>query len=350
MSDEKWAKSRGESYRVYVESLAGEVTQLDKVESGSLDWSAFRDVRSGGEITVMNPPSVDWLSAKVRVTYLHNVTGAVVEVPLGVYLVTAVSEKITETAFVATLTLQDLGVVLVEDVTDEAVSYPVGTVVTDAVKAEISAAYPGCMLAVTDSSSTLPVGMAWPAATARIKIINELLAAVNYFSVWVDELGVFRAQPYMPPGQRPTGWEFAPGECSVISSKIDMERDLHSVANKVVLVSTTSNDPNSGFVSVVKDEDPESPYSYPSRGRWVAKVKTGVQAANQAVLDSLAQREMSEARELVRKDTYQGLWVPLGIHDNAVAPDGTVLSLVERKITLKPGTLNTYLFRKVERV
>ncbi len=348
-NSDKWSKSRSQSYRVYTISQSGAVDKLNCVDSGSLDWSVFRQVRSGGSIKLIDPPDVDWLSVRIRVSYVYRIPpGNEEEVVLGTYLVSAVDTKLSATGWETTVTLQDTITALVEDFVDSAVSYPAGTVVTDAVSEQLEASYVNSVLAVTESTAGLSVGMAWPAGTSRVKIVNDLLDAINYFAVWADELGTFRVQPYVPPNQRPVVWRFTADRTSVIRTDIDTDQDLHNVYNKVVLTSNSSNDPNSGFVGVAKDEDPNSPFSYPSRGRWVSKSKTGVKATSQQVIDDKAARLLNESRQVVRRDTIRGLWVPLDMHDNAQMPDGSVMSLVERKINLSPGALVTYVFRKVD--
>ncbi len=343
-----WTGPRAEAYRVDAISRDGRLTTLDDVKDGSLDWSVFRKIRGGGSITLVNPPDLDWLSTQIRVLYQYQAGRDVGQLPLGTYVVSKVDTKQTSIGLTVKLSLLDMVTLLVEDATIGAVSIPAGANITDAVKAQIAAATP-TLAAVTDSDATLHTGMAWPAGTSRLTIVNDLLDAINYYAIWADETGTLRAEPYMPPTQRTVSWRFDADATSIISTTIDDDIDLQSIPNRIVCTtSETQNTP--ALVGIAENNDPSSPYSYAARGRWITHRHTGVEAADQTTINEMAARRLEEAMQIVHRATIRYLWVPLALHENAQLPDGTVMSLVERKIKLSPGALVEGTLRRIETV
>ncbi len=341
-----WSARRAESFRADAITDDGQIIPLLSVAGGSMDWNVFRQVRGGGQITVVAPPDINWLTAKIRVSYDYlagDVSGSQV---LGTFLVSSIDWDTGTEGATAAMTLLDLTTMLVEDATPKTVNYPAGTVVTDAVVEQI-AAVTNEPTALTHSEAVLNSGMVWPPGTPRIKIINELLGAINYFSLWADENGLFRAEPYVLPHKRPVAWVFAENEASVISADTATELDLYEVYNRIICIASSHE---STLVGVATDEDPDSPYSYQARGRWRSNVENGVDATDQATINAIAERKLAEARQVVHRKKIQHLYVPLRLYENVRLDDGSVMALVEQTIQLQPGALVNSTLRRVERI
>lgn len=335
MSTVDWSQPRHETYRVTVITAAGELVRLDSVSAGRLDWSAFRTIRGGGNITIVNPPDINWLAARVRVSYHYRIGTTSGEQVLGTYLVS--KTEVTESAHgeTWTLTLLDTVTVLAEDATPSAVAYPAGAAVTTAVREQIEAATT-TPVAITHTNAVLRTPMAWPAGTPRIKIINDLLATINYFALWADPHGIYRAEPYRPPTQRTPVWTATTGVESITSTDIDNDVDYHKIPNRVVCVASGTHD-TPALVGTAENTNPGSRFSRPARGRWITRIDTGVEATDQTVIDELAGRRLADASQIVHRRTIRHLWVPLALHDTVRLPDGTIMALVEQRVTLQAG-------------
>jgi hypothetical protein len=89
-----------------------------------------------------------------------------------------------------------------------------GTTYLAAVQAVLTASGVGgtVQLDGTKQSTTLPNDMVWAltpnVATSWLRIINDLLQAISYRGLWVDENGTFRSGPYLAPSARPIEWIF----------------------------------------------------------------------------------------------------------------------------------------------
>src|SRR5690606_23496078 len=93
-----------------------------------------------------------------------------------------------------------------------------------------------------DSTETLTSGMVWPAGTSKLRIINDLLSAINYFSLRCDGHGRYVAAPYLAPASRPVVRRFVPAPDAIHLPEFTRDRDLAGIPNKVVLVSSGSGD------------------------------------------------------------------------------------------------------------
>lgn len=62
----------------------------------------------------------------------------------------------------------------------------------------IAASYGGVTpipVSIPDFGLKLPAALSWDAGTTRLKAVNDLLQAINYFPAWIDETGTLRSSP-----------------------------------------------------------------------------------------------------------------------------------------------------------
>lgn len=108
----------------------------------------------------------------------------------------------------------------------------------------------GVLIDGTAQDKTLPADMLWPlfgtasdgttanGTTTWLQIVNKLLSTINYRGVWCDELGRFRSQPYVDPGDRAPEFffDFDDERNSIVSPSRTRARDLSSLPNRWVFV------------------------------------------------------------------------------------------------------------------
>jgi hypothetical protein len=149
-------------------------------------------------------------------------------------------------------------------------------------------------IAITPSAAVLANPLAWDPGTTKLKIVNDLLKVIGYFSLFCDRNGQFRGEPYTRPANRPILYEFLDGNTSIYDPNFVKDVDLLGIPNKFVAVGRGDAD-TAALVGVATNTDPASPYSYPSRGnRWITKSVTGIEAVDQATLDEYAARRLIE--------------------------------------------------------
>ena len=284
---------------------------LDGVESAQLTYSIFNTVRSGGTMQWGSGGAAepDWTQVRVQPFYTATFPdGSSVSWPLGVFIPGTPTANWKDTGHTRSIQLYDKLLVLDGDHFEEAYAVPAGAVVTDTIRTIISDAGQ-TNVAITDSTATVLTGMAWPADTSRLQVINDLLASINYFSLWCDGYGAYRADPYTPPSSRLVVRNFRDDATSIYSPEFDHELDIFDAPNKIILVST-SDGTGPPLTSVATNTDPNSPTSFPARGRWISRTDANVAASSQTVLDALAQRRLADATQVASVITLKHAPVP----------------------------------------
>lgn len=286
--------NRVESWRVELLTLNdSSLGRLDGVSGGSLAFNVNAVIRGGGSLEYQGDP-VDWINHRVQPWYKIEAAGQVVEWPLGVFIPATPGASYGDGATSISIALYDKLHILDEDKLEYTYAAPKGANVTDRVRSIIKGAGE-TKIAITDSESTLSNGMVWDVGTSKLRIINDLLGSINYFSLWVDGHGTFRADPYISPRDRPIAFGFVDDEHGIYDPNFVHEQDLFNIPNKVVCIGQSDGNVPAK-IGIATNEDPASPYSYQSRGRWITRTEEGVEATSQGVLNALARRYLAEGR------------------------------------------------------
>lgn len=318
---------------------------LRGVVGGDVTLSASTRLKASGSLELIDlGQEIDWTSDRVRITY--RIRGGA-SWPLGVFLLSAPTKTYTDGGASWKVELLSKLSLLDEDCVE--VPTQVGTA-SPALSLLQSALVDVGKADITDSPARLASTMTWEAGTPRLTIFNDVLEAIGYWSMNVSGAGAFQIRPYVPPAQRPLSWGFTEGEAAIHLPEWSREQDLAGIPNKVVLVSQGGND-KPALVGVASNTDPSSPASYPSRGRWVTKTETGVEAASQEVITQLAQKKLLEAQTAIAKIELEHLPVPIWTNDlvefssQGVRTRATVQSI---KYTLSPDGLCKTTLREVQ--
>lgn len=262
---------------------------LDGVTGGSAEIVAQSVLGGSGNLSLDHRRDIDWMSHRVQAVF-HD---GDVSWPVGTYLLS--SPKETHTPFGVTY---DVGLLTKmnipsEDTVEDRFSVTTGTPIIPTVVSLLESTGE-TRIAVTESDSALTAALTWDAGTPKLTIINDLLQAAGYWSLWCDGSGLFRVEPYTNPADRPVSFHFEHGEASVHFPDWEREQDHTSVPNRFVAVGQGDED-EPPLVGVATNEDPESPYSYQSRGRWITATEDGVEGETQAIFDQYAARKLREA-------------------------------------------------------
>jgi hypothetical protein len=116
---------------------------------------------------------------------------------IGTFVVLPAGGTITTARTTHNLVAADYGQLLLDYNFDVATSISGGISAIAAVGALL--AIPGTLTPITmvipDIGRQLVLPITWDAGTSRLKAINDVLVAVNYFPAWFDEMGVLRSAP-----------------------------------------------------------------------------------------------------------------------------------------------------------
>lgn len=305
------------------------ITNLDGVRGGDVTWDFRASIKGSGTIDVTDTgqriadAQVDWLNIRIKP---YAILGAAndgedpLEYPLGVFLPAAPVEAWNDGTRTWAVELLDKNVILDQDIvvnatTGQPITYSVAKAsnILDKVKELIIDAGESAV-AVGESSATTGADMTWDVGTSRLKIINDLLDAGNFRSLWVDYEGQYQVTEYIPPAQRTPIYQFISpfkdDETSLMAPAWTRDRDIFSIPNRYVAIGQGDSETEALVAFAVNDNE-NSPYSYQSRGnRWITQVDTGVEAEDQAALDGYAQRRLNAATSVSSGMTVQHLLLP----------------------------------------
>lgn len=327
------------------------VGTLEGVEGARLEWSVAREIRGSGALQWAGLTIPDWTQVRLQpwVT-ITDPAGATQTWPLGVYIPTTPSVAWTSTSATAGVDLYDKLQILVDAKASASYALPQGTIIADAVRTLILGTGESRMV-VADSSATLRSPMMWDPGTTVLRIVNDLLAAANFFSVWVDGWGYYRADPYVAPQSRGVAWSFIDDSSSIYAPGWTHDRDSFGVPNVVTLISRADG-ATPALTSTARNATPGDPLSVPSRGREVVEVETDVEAASQSVLDGLAARRLADLSRVSSSVQIQHAPIPLLLNDAVRFASTTagldVLGVVQSMtVDCDPGALMTSHIQEV---
>lgn len=281
---------------------------LDGVTGKSCTVSAT--TRLGGSASVSIDElgqGIDWMRHRIQIAYNPGIAG-IQPWPVGTYLFTSPKTTVGDDRTTHDVALLSKMAIIDEDSPDGRFSLAAGTQIIPTVVALIQGTGE-TRISVTDSTATLTGPYVADDDASTLTIINELLKAAGYWSLWCDGTGQYRVEPYILPADRPTAYRFAEGEASIHRPEWQRTQDLSSVPNRYKIIGSGSDD-TPALTAVATNEDPESPFSYQARGRWITRTESGAEGT-QPVLDALAQRRLIDAMSPVATLTVTHAIVPL---------------------------------------
>lgn len=323
------------------------VMRLDGVTGGSVTLQGL--TRLGGHGTLAlderRGQDIDWLKQRVQHVY-HDGEGG--SWAVATMLFTSPTEHYSEYVKSFEVSTLPKTQIIDEDSFEAEYSLAEGINIIDTVVGIIQSTGEA-RIAVTRSSATLANPQAWEAGESKLTIINDLLDAAGYWSLHVDGAGQFRVEPYVDPGDREAVHHFEQGEASVHFPDWTRSQDLSAVPNRYVCVGQGS-DEEPPLVGVAENMDPDSPFSFQARGRWITRREDGVEASSQQVIDQLAQRRLLAAMSPVEHVKATHKMLDLAPNDAIRFTD----SGYSRKLTIQnmtiPFTFDAHILAEWRRI
>ena len=282
------------------------IRRLDGVTGGNITLSNSTRLRASGSLNLTQACGpIDWMTQRVRIDYTANG----VSWGLGVFLLSAPTRSYSGAGSAWSVDLSSPLAVPDADCVDSTFTVKAGSNLVG-LAGDILYETGLERLSVTPSSAVAASDMIYDPGKSKLTIVNELLSAAGYWSAHPDGGGQIHLDPYVRPADRGVAYDFREGARAIHLPEWEREQDMAAVPNKVVFVSQGSAD-KVALVGVAVNSDPSSPYSYPSRGRWIVETRTGVEAADQESITAQARRRLIDVSTPSAAITLQHMAVPI---------------------------------------
>lgn len=256
----------------------GQAFALNK-PSVKCDSDAEVKLSLSGEF-VLNIQNPNWLKARIK-PYL--IIGGK-ESSLGEYLISQ-ADDCTDKKGVKFWQIKgmDLGRIPQRSRTEKRVLFQAGQRYTDIVQSILLELGISRIIAI-QSDATLKNDRAdWEIGTSWIKIINSLLAEINYQSLWFDTEGNARIQPHRQVDGTVIDHRYESGELSQIKPQVDISSDIYKAYN-VFTAMVSSPEYEEPMIAVSVNDIPTSRISTVNIGRVQAPIEKLDDIANQEEL------------------------------------------------------------------
>jgi len=302
--------SRSESFKYeLLDNSDRIVTTLNGVQDGgSFTDSVFNEVRGSASFTLTQTQSINWLKSRVRISHVYEGNAY----PMITGIPSVPEQAFSDTEVTMNVDLFDKTIILRDDTYGVAYGVAAGTnIITKVI--EIIQSTGETSIGLEGSTATLATGMVWDANTSKLKIVNDLLSASNYFALYCDGLGRYMATPYVAPDYRAVQYNFIDDADGMYLPAFTRNYDPFSVPNRYIVIGKTDG----AVEAVVKTaiDTSTSDYSYNSRGRWITLTETDVDYVDAANLQAIADRKLSDARQIAEKFTISHPRLGFGLND-----------------------------------
>jgi hypothetical protein len=195
---------------------------LTTVISASVANNNLAQIKRTARFKIRDDGAINYLSDRIKpyAQLLMN-DGGYAEFPLGVFLLSTPPRTAEPSGKIRReVDAYDQLQVLMDDVVDVRYTVTAGTNYIVAIKALLDSA--GITLQnLTATISVLPAARDWDPGTTKLKIINDLMGAINYRSLFFDEDGIATAMPYQSPAARASEYTYIDDSLSVTYPEVE---------------------------------------------------------------------------------------------------------------------------------
>lgn len=325
---------------------------LGNVLKASVANNALAQIKRTARFTLVDDGGINYLSDHIKpYARLRMPDGGWAEWPLGVFLLSTPPRKVNDVGSITReIEAYDLLQLLVDDKVVDRYTVSSGTNYITAVRSLLTGA--GILDAnLTSTTKTLPAARDWNPGKTKLQIINDLLGAINFRSLFFSEDGAAVAQPYVSPADRASEYVYADNEESVIFPDAEHALDLFGVANKWVLV--VSEPDRAPLIGSYTNNNSSSLTSTISRGRTIVDYREQQEAADQSTIDALAQRIAFEASQVYETVDFDTAIMPMHSDSDVYTLQYSSLGLnakyseVSWEFELRPGSKMKHKIRRV---
>lgn len=267
-----------------LDAFDGLVGHLDSVK-GTISFNAEAKIKRTAQFEITDN-KLDLTNKRIKPYFrLRMSDNNWIEWGLGVFLLSTPKSNDTNVQMVEAY---DKTQILLEDKLINRLFISAGTTYTNAIKSILTSANINTVR-IDDLALTLAVGMEYEIGTPKIDIINELLLAINYSSLYFDDQGYAAAQVYIEDGQRIAEYEYRTDETSVINRGSQYILDTFNIPNVFIRV-VSSPERATPLKATYINDSVTSALSTVNRNRNVVNYEVLKDIADQQTLDDYVKR------------------------------------------------------------
>lgn len=295
-------------------------SEIFPVGMPALRMSSNGDIKAALAGEFLDNPSVNWLTDTVQPVLIVDGQTS----PLGVFLPAAVQRKETETTKSIELELYDRCWQVKDSLTETHIRLNAGANYVDLVQTLLVEAGVTLVQATPTAATLAEDREDWDVGTSRLEIINQLLAEINYNSLWFNSDGAAIVEPVTVPTAANIKHILDGKDIkSLLRPQMSTELDFYNAPNVFICVCSNA-DKSAPLVATAVNDNPQSPLSIPRRGRRIAQV---TKVDNIADLDAL-----QEFANIQRNNSMMGaevIEIETALHPGYGAFDVTAINYGE---------------------
>ena len=301
------SNSRNVYYEYTIANTQGETIGKIDIEDGVISFDSSLEVMRTFSGTCMRTDllSINSLDYKLVPWMCLRIGSDVVKWALGKFIIEPSvydnmnSEEVHITGF-------DLGKIALDDKVDSRVYVPSGSVYTSFALQLAGTDYTDIELDASPKARNSEAE--WDIGESKLKIINDLLKAISYNSLYFDSYGTGHITEYVMPENQSIERTYKSGSESIIVDGISKTSNKFEIPNKFIRY--VENADSDYMISTYTNNDPASPYSVINRGRTIVDSQKVQDIATQGDLDALTRIEAIKAMAVTETIVFSTLNMP----------------------------------------
>lgn len=330
----------------------------------------FDVLRNGVLYTRLQPqdtPSVSMVStAEIKMTLsgtfmmpnksIHYLTDRIVPAvkvgnksfTLGKYIITDAVEHDNGAVRLIDLNAYDLTYLVKRSKIETRLHFAAGTNYITAIRAQLVECGISDMLLTATTAVLTEDREDWEPGTDRLTIINELLAEINYRSLYADLSGNICAVPVSTVSAEHITKQYRSGQYSVLYPEQQTQIDYFNKPNVFIRI-VDNADKEAPMTAIAENNDPQSPFSIGAVGQRIADVQKVNNIASQAALQTLVNNLKADSLLASNITTFSTLAAPHSVYE-VVALDKAIYFETEWSIELASPLKMTHKGKEVMRI
>ena len=285
---------------------------LDGITSATVSYGEFRQICRSATFKMNEyaQKNINFLSDQIQPFFILHMPDGIgtVEFSLGIFLPESPSRSIKGGVSNREIGTYDKTIIIEQDKFTKRHFIEAGTNYVAAITRILNEA--GITkINIAESPYELSADREYPIGMKKHEVVNDLLKAINFTSIRVDEMGFMRSEPYVVPSLRQITHTYNANKDSIVHPEFTEELDIAGRANVFTRVAINIES-DKELVSTFINDDIRSPISTVGRGRQIVDFEEISNISNQDALDGFVRRIAIESTSAYSKLSFGTALMP----------------------------------------